>query len=416
MSLPSSCASTPESTSDSVWVDWKRNFKRLGAWRRRRYEQNALSADSLSQQTGRLTAIELMRGFAIVLIVASHAIDMFIWDESRDLSRALRIAISNGSIFFVFIAGFLFSHLRSRFCYHRYLYRKCQVVLLPYLIVSIPAIIVFTLFLERELVSSEFYQQSLPAQIAGFYINGLHLSPFWFVPMLVLFYVFSIAFVSLHDHKRYLIICLPLSIAASLYIERGDTLASFVYYLSVYLLGMTACIYRSVIYRILFLKGILLLLCTAVLMCGIYELYFTADTKGVANYLQKIIACFLVLGLFLRFESWLEKNDSKHAERKQEKSDKPAVFRAKDRVLSVLVERIKTALLLLAGTSFGIFFIHSYLISAIKIGYEQLFSSLPAGNVGALFLVAALIIASTALIVRAVQVVFSSYSRYLIGS
>ena len=382
--------------------------------------RHRLKADALSEQQGKIPAIELMRGFAILLIVASHVIDMFIWNEDALLTRALRIAISNGSVLFVFIAGFLFSHLRDRFQYRRYLMRKCQVVFLPYVLVSIPAIVIFTQFLQRELVPPSFYDQPLWIQVTDFYLSGLHLSPFWFIPMLGIFYVISFMLIRLHEHQSVLAVVLLISVLVSLTVTRGNILENFAYYFSIYLFGMMTCIARRDLYRFLMNYAVWLWLIAGILLCGFYELYFTQETKGVSNYLQKLLLCFLCLGVFLvaSCDASLANSNSKDAGKIASNSSHE--IRSAARVIGAVFHTtnsvLKKALFILAGTSFGIFFLHSYIISAVKLAYANVFTSLPQGGVFEVLLASLSIVLVTCLLVVSIQKVFKSYSRYLIGS
>jgi len=87
-----------------------------------------------------LSYIHSLRAMAILSIVAFHCIGLFAteplcWQEPLILSLA-----SNGTMLFVFVAGFLFQHLSYKFEYRRYLKSKLQNVLLPYVFVSLPVI------------------------------------------------------------------------------------------------------------------------------------------------------------------------------------------------------------------------------------------------------------------------------------
>ena len=60
--------------------------------------------------------IHSFRALAILFIVGGHCIDFFNWSEgSAAIERMLRILISNGSVLFVFIAGYLFQHLAIKY-------------------------------------------------------------------------------------------------------------------------------------------------------------------------------------------------------------------------------------------------------------------------------------------------------------
>ena len=94
------------------------------------------------------------RGLAISLIVAVHCLSIFDWSASPGLERWLKILLLNATVFFLFIAGYLFQHLSARFHYPSYLQTKFRNVVLPYLVVSIPALILFTFVMQRPEASS----------------------------------------------------------------------------------------------------------------------------------------------------------------------------------------------------------------------------------------------------------------------
>jgi len=89
-----------------------------------------------------LRYIHNFRAIAILLIVAGHCVLGLTWGNYKyPLFKNLFIIIlMNGTVLFVFIAGFLFQHLSSNFSYQKYLLKKNKYVILPYIICSIPAI------------------------------------------------------------------------------------------------------------------------------------------------------------------------------------------------------------------------------------------------------------------------------------
>ena len=87
-----------------------------------------------------LSYIHSLRALAILSIVAVHCLPLFAWDRFRWQDRLLLSLVSNGTVLFVFVAGFLFQYLSYKFEYRRYLKSKLQNVLLPYVCVSLPMI------------------------------------------------------------------------------------------------------------------------------------------------------------------------------------------------------------------------------------------------------------------------------------
>src|SRR5687767_4325167 len=139
-----------------------------------------------------LSYIHNLRGLAVLFIVGVH-VRGYEWqldpdDQAYDFFVAL---FDNGTVLFVFIAGFLFQHLtHHKFDFKHYFFQKIKVVILPYLIVSIPIIM-----LRLALGSSElslpigFDEHPMAYRIFYFIITGVHMVPFWFIPMIFLIYL-----------------------------------------------------------------------------------------------------------------------------------------------------------------------------------------------------------------------------------
>src|SRR5688572_27982578 len=90
-----------------------------------------------------LPYIHNQRGLAILFSVGVH-VRGYRWDwEPGDLAYDFFVALfDNGTVLFVFIAGFLFRHLtHDRFDFKDYIKQKTKVVILPYIIVSLPILI-----------------------------------------------------------------------------------------------------------------------------------------------------------------------------------------------------------------------------------------------------------------------------------
>lgn len=327
-----------------------------------------------------LTYIHAFRALAILFIVTGHAIDAFVWSENCDLERCLRILFCNGSSLFVFIAGYLFHYLSPKFEAKKYYITKLWNVIIPYVVISVPAIVLFTAFLHRATVWDGFYQAPVWKQVLTFYLTGDHLAPLWFVPMISIFYACAPLFVKL-DRNRILYYLLPVFIVLSLFVSRGSAVQSFVHFLSVYVLGMACSRFREqigpVIGRLRFLVPVFLVCLVAALV----ECHRNVGTMTNWNYVQKLFASLFFLGLLSRWN---------------------------DRLRWKAVGTI-------AETSFGVFFLHAYVLTAWKLSYIHFNGQLPAGGAIGMF---ALAMATFAICVPAILLIkrgTGKYSRYLIG-
>ena len=277
--------------------------------------------------------IHTFRAIAIFFIVACHSIDAFNWSASPEFERVLRIFFSNGTVLFVFIAGYLFQHLSLRYKYKKYLIAKFRNVITPYLVTSIPAVLVFILVLKRETVWEGFYNDPIWLQVINFYMTGLHLAPFWFIPVITIFYLVSpVLFFA--DRIKFFYYLLPVFVLVSCIVGRtGSSPILFVHFLSVYSLGMFFSHYKVFLNIWLCKTSIIYCAIFTVIGLWIFEFYFSNTTYTYLNFLQKLVLCIVILGVLIR----LGEKATHHY------------------------------INLVADASFGVFFVHSYVLTSGKI-------------------------------------------------
>jgi len=325
-----------------------------------------------------LNYIHTFRGIAILLIVAGHSMSAFDWTNKQVMARFLQILLQNGSVFFVFISGFLFQHLSYKYNFKAYMKRKLKNIILPYLICSIPAIIFFTFIVHRPNIDQSFYANSIPLQIILFYLTGSHLAPYWFIPMIAIFYIISPLLI-VFDKNRILYYLLPIFIIVSLIVQRGTVIQSFVHFFPVYVFGMLFSKYKEILIPLTgkYLKLLLgLFVLLLILECNFYT------QRMLINFLGKIVGCFFILPIVYQYDALLKEKFS-----------------------------------YLASVSFGIFFVHNYVISSFKL--------LSPGKIGGNFVLlpsvlnfllffVAMIIVCILLIILAKKT-FGKHSRSIIG-
>ncbi len=325
--------------------------------------------------------VHVFRALAIYLIIAGHTIDAFVWPEGSELARWLRIIISNSSVLFVFIAGYLFQHLLVKYNSKKYFLAKLKYVITPYLLISIPAIYAFVFVLKRQAVWPGFYENPEWLQVCLFYATGLHLAPLWFIPMIAIFFLLS-PILAKADKSGFIYLCLPVVLAVSCVIDRGNPLENFFHFFSAYLLGMASSKYKSSINpTISKKKSICGLLCFAAGLAA-SEFYLTTSTMSFYNYLQKICLSLAYLGLLIRFN-----------------------------------ERLRSQLICtIAEVSFGVFFIHSYVLTGSKMIYKEMVGHLPQGDIlSFIALSASLLIICVGMIV-VIKKALGDKSRLIVGS
>ena len=178
------------------------------------------------------------------MIVGVHARG-YTWEWTDQTGFDFFVTLfDNGTILFVFIAGFLFQYLNhDRFQYLPYLRQKARFVVLPYLIFSMPILALRLYFGSSELSLAETFDQHSILYRMGFYlVTGLHMVPFWFMPMIFLFYLSSFLLHKL-DHKTFYTFIFPLVLVSGLFTYRPENNANpycHTHIFTVYITGMAS--------------------------------------------------------------------------------------------------------------------------------------------------------------------------------
>ena len=334
--------------------------------------------------------IHVFRGVAIIFIVFAHTIPSLDWSQWPLTGKLIDAIANQSSIFFFFIAGYLFQHLSTRFVFSKYLKQKFLTVILPYLILSVPALYVFTMLTERIGMWSWFYELEIWQQIALFMITGKHLAPLWFVPTITLFYLVAplLLWIDRRLPAGYWLI-LPL-LVLSTYIGRDGPYGPIdkaIYLLPVYLMGMAFSRYKEQGLELVKRYQWILLVATVISIVG-----FVFDWPS-PPYWQMPMKASLALLITL----WLYQYHGLFG----------------------------TRLNYIAEVSFGIFFIHAYFISAIKVAtvyvmsgtiYDGSGSADIPGNLLTFGLYAAAVLVLTVLAIWIGKAVLGKRSRMVIGA
>lgn len=276
--------------------------------------------------------IHVFRGLAIILIVCAHTIPSLDFSENKKLGLLLDAIANQSSIYFFFIAGYLFQYLGARFSFRNYLIQKLKTVIFPYLILSIPALLVFTIWTKRIGMWPWFYDLPIWQQVGLFLLTGKHLAPLWFVPTIALFYLMAPIFLWIDRRFRagYWII-LPL-LALSVYLGRGGQYGPLnfaQYLLPMYLLGMAFSRYRQT--ALVWVQRWWFLL-FAMMVLGLCGIILEWPSPPYWQPILKSSTAALITWLLYRYH----------------------------RIFGMRLDYI-------ADVSFGIFFIHAYFIIIIKM-------------------------------------------------
>lgn len=336
-----------------------------------------------------LSHIHSFRGFAITGIMGAHSLQSLNWDHNSILFKGLDTLFNQSSIWFFFIAGLMFQYLSERYQYQKYLNKKLVNVVLPYLLLSIPAIVLFVFFQKQDNVPGYFYDYPIIEQVLIFLYTGKHLAPFWFVPTICFFYLLAPLFIWI-DRNPKMYLCLPFFIILSAILGRGGLqewtgmvllfapISKAVYLLSVYLFGCFCGHYHEEFLQLT--RKYEALLIALVLGCfSLNILYYNQQVYYL--YFFKLLCCPLLTLQFYRFD--------KH---------------------------VKDKLFTLGDLSFGIFFIHGYFLGVLNLASSKFsFADILHGN---LFTQILIIIALGVLCIyslKACKYIFGKKSRMLVG-
>ncbi|MFM2313747.1 MAG: hypothetical protein RLZZ04_3023 [Cyanobacteriota bacterium] len=347
-----------------------------------------------SPQKKFLNSINYFRGIAIVLIVLGHCYNLSHWEISSVFSKIFYSTTLNGSVYFVFISGFLYHHVfYHKFNYKNFMVKKIKYVLLPYLFFSVLPI-VYEIFVNAGGEYLPIQLQNHHLQAVGWYLfTGRVSYAYWYIPMVILLFTISPIINQIIKLQKVLVVSLcflPVSLIVHRSINNLNPFHSLIYFLPVYLIGIWSSINQQKIYSCLksnVNKAIVLVLAfdlaaTQVLLLqqpGNFHKQFWSITVPDVNLLQKILLCFLLMSILNLYEN----------------TD---------------ITLIKKT----AETSFAIYFIHPFLInglisvaSRLNINYE--------GNIFSLLLSTCIITLVSMAIAMGFKLVFKKNSRYLIG-
>ena len=346
--------------------------------------------------------IHYFRGTAILFILGLHACISLKWEESPLQRKLVLILFNNGTILFVFISGYLFYHLsKDKFDYPQYLKRKFLYVILPYLVVSVPALIdkfYFDNMGDHWWMDHGFGQRSAISKLFFLLLTGRHMGVLWFIPMITIFYVFA-PLILLFARSKVFIYLAPLIIILGLFTFRFGYYAniglSVEYFFPVYIFGIWIYKIKDQLFAhsrtIISIFGIAYL---GMNICEYFEWipfddlikirdgYLVYDGyKLNYNKLKMQILCIFLLVLFYVWN----------------------------------YKKLNT-LKLFGDYSFGIFFVHLYVIELFRQASNAGLIRISPQNLFTFVLYYLVIIIITLVIVKLIKLLLKEKSRYFIGS
>ena len=341
-----------------------------------------------------LNSVNYFRGIAIFIIVLGHCYDLSRWEVSGNLEEIFYSISLNGSVYFVFISGFLYHYIfYHKFDFKKFMEKKAKHVLLPYLLFSALPIL-YVVFLGN---GGTYLPESLQAKpflaVVWYFLTGRISYAYWYIPMAFLIFAISplINEIIRSDWMPQIAaLLLGISLVVHRPIDNINPIHSFIYYLPVYLIGILSSIhYRGIcafleskVSKAILIAIALNLSIIQVLVfnvSGNFHKQFWSISVPDVNLLQKVLLCFLLVSILDRYE---------------------------DTDLTLFKKT--------AETSFAVYFIHPFLINAlISMTYRLNFDY--QGNIFLLILTALMISSMSMGIALCFKAVFKQNSCYLVG-
>jgi peptidoglycan/LPS O-acetylase OafA/YrhL len=347
-----------------------------------------------------LNYIHYFRGLAILLIVGLHAAVTLNWDDGFLQRKFLIVIFNNGTVLFVFIAGFLFYHLhKDKYDYGDYLKKKFLHVIIPYLIVSIPALFdkfYFDKIGDHWWMDRGFEENSPVLKVLFLLITGRHMGVFWFIPMISIVYLIGPLILRFARTRAFMYI-VPVLVFLCLYTFRfgyyANILLSLQYFFPIYLFGIWIYKIKDFLFQhartiSLILGGIFLTISVCEMMewlpfnetIGLRDVKYTVYRFNY-NKLKMVLFTVFALSTFFIFNH-------------------------------VRIPALK----LLGDYSFGIFFVHLYVIQVFRLLDRARYVPISPPNLFTFFVYFLVVVLLTVAIVKLVKMIFKDYSRYIIGS
>ncbi len=333
--------------------------------------------------------INIFRGVAIIFIVISHSITAGRWSITTPLDHFLESLLRNGTVFFVFISGFLFHHIYGEtFRFKKFLLARTKNVLIPYVFLSLAPIALIIYSGDRQGHIPAFFYDSGWSTLLLFLATGCTLAPYWYIPMAGLLYLMAPLIIALSKKPYFPWVIIAL-IAVSAVIHRPpaniNPFHSLLYFLPIYMLGILFSMHRQAL--IAWLDTRILLLLAGVVFFALLQITMFDNSGNFHKkmleitvidvlLLQKLCFTGLIIAILNRLASW------------------------KFRLLAIA-----------ADYSFPIYFIHSLLLDLI-IRFGGLSFN---GNLFTALLLATVLMILSVAIASLAKRVLGNASRYFVG-
>ncbi len=239
----------------------------------------------------------------MLMMIMGHTI-IAMPKEDALVFELIGLFFNNSTILFVIIAGFFFSVLAESYNYKDFLLNKVRTIIIPYIIMSVPAVAVYLIQLKIHhwWVDLDWFYSDLNMVEQYFYLmlTGAHLGTLWFIPTIILFYLFSPVFIYTIKNKI-LIYVFIFSLPIAFYFGRppsnDNSLLAFVFFFPTYIFGMILA-ERPVLYEYLS-KYIWVIFATYLAM--LYSFNLSININSSYDLFFKMVLALILLAFLRRY-------------------------------------------------------------------------------------------------------------------
>lgn len=331
---------------------------------------------SLEKNKSFLGYVHLYRAISAVFVVLCHCPLLLIGNLDRTFEGAI---FQRSTHMFIFISGFIFQHLSNRFDWKKYYLNRFRYVLVPYLVISIP-FLAYRVLVKKDIVADA--GSSIFEKVGYILATGSHQIPYWFIPMIMIFFALAPLFIYLDRDKRVYYL-LPVFMLVSMFVTRGQLSNNqigllFIHFFSVYLFGMFCSRNKEMLF-IITGKYIGLLLVSLVALV-VYE-YFNSDVLvEQLQFLQKMLLSITMLYLLHRYDKYIPGRVG-----------------------------------LFADISFGIYLLHCFAMNIVAWILKHTINTVLHYSFANLMLILVMTLSICIVIIYTIKYVTRGYSKYLIG-
>lgn len=259
-------------------------------------------------------SISIFRAIAIAMVVFSHAPFVGTLTINTLPERVVWNVLSGATTMFVFISGFLFSHVfLKRFDFGVFMRKKIKNLVVPYVLLSFVALALGCTILKVEQFEGDFAAISLSVYML---LTGSATLAYWYIPFVLTLFAMAplhARFAELQVRTQLIIVGVLFVIALLIHrpLWNVGPVQNLLYYTPTYLLGMMCSQHRNALAPHLS-RWTWPLLVSALGVAVVQALLGDAGNYGKPMFawggldlmlLQKVLLCLFMLGFLRRFES-----------------------------------------------------------------------------------------------------------------